>query len=151
MFSLAAEVFAHLGYLETSVDELNVFDLDSSQFVSRRDRDQAKAPRWQYNIGLNLDFSERLHGRFEIEGRDDSFFGYYHNGKIDGYTLAHASLSYELGKFSVQAWVRNLFDKDFEIHGLYFANDPRDGFAVNRSYYQFGEPRVYGVNLSYTF
>ena len=149
--SLAAGLFAHFGYLETSVDELNVFDLDSSQFVSRRNRDQAKAPRWQYNVGVNLDFNERLHGRFEIEGRDDSFFGYYHNGKIDGYTLAHASLSYELGNVTVQAWVRNLFDKDFEIHGLYFANDPRDGFAVNRSYYQFGEPRVYGVNLSYTF
>ncbi|NKB38455.1 MAG: TonB-dependent receptor [Gammaproteobacteria bacterium] len=146
-----AAFFAHLGYLETSVDELNLFELDTSQFISRRDRDQAKSPKWQYNLGLNMDFNERLHGRIEIEGRDDSFFGYYHNGKIDGYTLAHASLSYDLGRFTIQGWVRNIFDKDFEIHGLYFANDPRDGFAINRSYYQFGEPRVYGVNVSYTF
>ena len=29
-------------------------------------------------------------------------------------------------------------------------NDPRDGFAVNRVYEQFGEPRVYGVEVSWT-
>lgn len=147
----SAELFANIGYLETSVDELTVFDLDSSQFLTRSNRDQTKAPNWQYNLGVNLDFSEKLHGRFEIEGRDKSFFGYYHNGQIDGYTLAHASLSYQIGDVSLQAWVRNLFDEDYQIHGLYFANDPRDGFSINRSYYQFGEPRVYGMNVSYSF
>ncbi len=128
-----------------------MFDLDTSQFVTRSNRDQTKAPNWQYNLGFNLDFSEKLHGRFEIEGRDKSFFGYYHNGEISSYTLAHASLSYQVGNFNIQTWVRNLFDEDYQVHGLYFANDPRDGFAVNRPYYQFGEPRVYGVNLSYEF
>jgi iron complex outermembrane recepter protein len=149
--SKAAALFANIGYLETSVDELNVFDLDTSQFVTRSNRDQTKAPNWQYNLGLNLDFSEKLHGRFEVEGRDKSFFGYYHNGQLNSYTLAHASLSYKLGDITIQTWVRNLFDEDYQIHGLYFANDPRDGFAVNRSYYQFGEPRVYGLNVSYNF
>lgn len=146
-----AELFTNIGRLETSVDELTVFDLDSNQFLTRSNRDQAKAPNWQYNLGLNLDLSEKLHGRFEIEGRDKSFFGYYHNGQLDGYTLAHASLSYQIGDISLQAWVRNLFDEDYQIHGLYFANDPRDGFSVNRSYYQFGEPRMYGMNVSYSF
>ena len=49
------ELFANIGYLETSVDELTVFDLDTSQFISRSNRDQTKAPNWQYNLGLNLD------------------------------------------------------------------------------------------------
>ena len=146
-----AELFTNIGRLKTSVDELTVFDLDSNQFVTRSNREQAKAPNWQYNLGLNLDLSEKLHGRFEIEGRDKSFFGYYHNGQLNGYTLAHASLSYQIGDISLQAWGRNLFDEDHQIHGLYFANDPRDGFSVNRSYYQFGEPRMYGMNVSYSF
>jgi len=146
-----ADFFANIGYLETRVDELTVFDLDSNQFITRSNRDQAKSPNWQYNMGVTLDFSEKLRGRIEVEGRGNSFFGYYHNGIIDAYTLTHASVDYQIGKVNVQAWVRNLFDEDFQIHGLYFANDPRDGFAVNRSYYQFGEPRVYGVNLSYAF
>lgn len=146
-----AELFTNIGRLKTSVDKLTVFDLDSNQFLTRSSREQAKAPNWQYNLGLNLDLSEKLHGRFEIEGRDQSFFGYYHNGQLNGYTLAHASLSYQIGDISLQTWVRNLFDEDYQIHGLYFANDPRDGFSVNRSYYQFGEPRMYGMNVSYSF
>ena len=146
-----ADFFANIGYLETSVDELTVFDLDSSQFLTRSNRDQTKAPNWQYNFGVNLSFTEKLQGRFEVEGRDNSFFGYYHDGKIDGYTLAHASVNYQIGDFNIQAWVRNIFDEDYQIHGLYFANDPRDGFVINRSYYQFGEPRVYGMNVSYSF
>jgi outer membrane receptor protein involved in Fe transport len=51
----------------------------------------------------------------------------------------------------VQGWIRNITDKDYAVHALYFANDPREAFAVNHTYYQFGEPRVFGVNLSYSF
>ena len=145
------ELFTNIGYLETSVDEINVFDLDLFQFATRNNRDQAKAPKWQYHAGLNMRFSESLRGRVEVEGRDDSFFGYYHNGQIEGYTLVNASLNYRIGKLNIQGWVRNLFDENYEVHGLYFANDPRDFFSVNRSYYQFGEPRVYGVNFSYEY
>ncbi len=146
-----ASVFANVGYLETNVDALTVFDLDLLAFRPLRDRDQAKSPNWSYNVGLNLTFNDRLHGRVEVEGRDRQFFGYYHDGDIDPYTLAHASLSYVAGAVTVQAWVRNVFDADYDIHGLYFANDPRDAFTVNRSYYQRGEPRVFGVNLTYAF
>lgn len=144
-------VFSNIGYLETSVDELNVFDLDLNQFATRNNRDQAKAPKWQYHAGVEVNFSEKLRGRMEVEGRDDSLFGYYHNGSIDGYTLVNASLEYNFGKFNIQGWVRNLFDENYQVHGLYFANDPRDLFSVNRAYYQFGEPRVYGVNFSYQY
>ncbi len=147
----AATIFANVGYLETNVDELTVFDLDVSAFRTLSDRDQTKSPNWTYNLGVNLTFHERLHGRFEVEGRDRSFFGYYHDGEIDAYTLAHASMTYAAGPVSVQAWVRNVFDKDYDVHGLYFANDPRDVFTVNRAYFQRGEPRVYGINVNYTF
>jgi outer membrane receptor protein involved in Fe transport len=60
-------------------------------------------------------------------------------------------MTYAAGPVSVQAWVRNVFDKDYDVHGLYFANDPRDVFTVNRAYFQRGEPRVYGINVNYTF
>jgi len=146
-----AELFANVGYLETEVDSLTVFDLDTSSFRTLSNRDQTKAPNWNYNVGVNLSLHDHLHGRIEVEGRDTSFFGYYHDAEIDAYTLTHASVSYETGPVTVQAWVRNVFDTNYEVHGLYFANDPRDAFTINRAYYQRGEPRVYGVNLSYTF
>jgi iron complex outermembrane receptor protein len=145
------EIFANLGYLETEVDKLTVFDLDLLAFRTSSGRDQAKSPRWTYNAGFNFTVNDRLRGRVEVEGRDKNFFGYYHDGEIDAYTLTHASMSYSVGNVTVQAWVRNLFDANNEVHGLYFANDPRDAFSVNRSYFQRGEPRVFGVNLSYAF
>ncbi|MGK0296536.1 MAG: iron complex outermembrane receptor protein [Gammaproteobacteria bacterium] len=145
------DLFSNIGYLETRVVELTVFDLDSSQFITRNNRNQTKAPNWQYNLGINMNFTEKLHGRLEVEGQDDSFFGYYHDGKIDAFTLTHASVDYQIGKVKLQAWVHNIFNEQTQIHGLYFANDPRDGFAINRSYFQHGEPRVYGANFNYSF
>ncbi|MFP6780849.1 MAG: TonB-dependent receptor [Gammaproteobacteria bacterium] len=145
------EFFANVGYLETEVDQLTVFDLDLLAFRISSGRDQAKSPNWTYNTGFNFTVNDRLRGRVEVEGRDKNFFGYYHNGEIEAYTLTHASMSYVTGNVTIQAWVRNLFDANNEVHGLYFANDPRDVFSVNRSYFQRGEPRVFGVNLNYAF
>ncbi|MFT4582375.1 MAG: iron complex outermembrane receptor protein [Gammaproteobacteria bacterium] len=145
------DLFANVGYLETSVDRLTVFDLGTFAFRESNNRDQAKSPNWTYNVGANLSFNDRLRGRIEVEGRDENFFGYYHDGKIDAYALAHASMSYDLGPVTVQAWIRNMFNTNNQIHGLFFANDPRDAFTINRSYYQRGEPRVFGVNLNYVY
>ena len=144
-------VFANVGYLETNVDQLTVFDLDLFAFRPLTDRDQAKSPNWTYNLGMNLSFNDRLHGRFEVEGRDGNFFGYYHDGKIDAYTLAHASVSYYIGAVTIQGWMRNVFNSNYSVHGLFFGNDPRDSFSVNREYLQRGDPRAFGVNLNYTY
>ena len=146
-----ANIFANVGYLETNVERLTVFDLDRLAFRPLIDRDQAKSPNWTYNVGVNLTLNDRLRGRLEVEGRDTNFFGYYHDGEIDAYGLAHASMSYDVGPVTIQAWMRNIFGTNYAVHGLFFANDPRDAFSRNREYYQRGEPRVFGVNLNYTF
>jgi hypothetical protein len=36
------------------------------------------------------------------------------------------------------------------VHGLYFGNDPRKEY-VNEAYRQFGEPRVFGIDVRYEF
>jgi len=152
----AVRFFTGIGWLKTSVDEMTVVDLGEpgewteSTFKTIKNRDQTKAPQWQYNIGTNIYFSPRLSARFELEGRSDSFYGYYHSQKISGYSLINASVGYQLGSTTIRLWGRNLGDKDYAVHGLYFANDPRKGY-VNEAYRQFGEPRVYGVDVRYEF
>ena len=86
-----------------------------------------------------------------MEGQTESFFGYYHNETIAGYTVLNASLAWRYRSTEIRAWARNLLDDDYAVHAFYFANDPRDGFVTNRNYKQFGEPRVYGVELSWAF
>ena len=142
---------SRVGYLETNVERMTVFDLDLDDFRALEGRDQTKAPRWQYHFGLRWQIMPTLTGNVSVEGRDDSFFGFYHDERLDGYTLMNASLAYTWRGVKLRAWSRNLLNTQYAVHGLYFANDPRDGFAVNRAYEQRGEPRVYGIDMSYAF
>ncbi len=148
--SSQVELFGSLGWLETEIEEITTFDLNLDDFITRYDIDQAKSPEWQFNLGTNLAFSDRLSARLELEGRDDSFYGYYHTESVDSYILMNASLRYRLGRTEIQLWGRNLTDEDYAVHGLYFGNDPRKGW-VNESYYQYGEPRVVGISARYSF
>lgn len=150
------DLFANIGWLQTSIDAMTVVNLGEpdqptvSTISVITDRDQTKAPEWQYNIGSELRITGSLSARIEVEGRTDSRFGYYHNQKIDSYALLNASIGYQLDQLDVRLWTRNLTDKDYAVHGLYFGNDPRKNY-VNESYHQYGEPRVVGINLRYDF
>jgi outer membrane receptor protein involved in Fe transport len=143
--------FANLGYLDTEVEGLTVFDLDLNAFKSLDGRDQGRSANYQYNVGVDASLTEQLTLRLEVEGRDDYYFAYYHDSKADSYNLLNASLNYRAAKWEVHLWGRNLLDEEYQVHGLYFAADPRDGYSVNRLYQQLGEPRVIGLTTSYRF
>jgi outer membrane receptor protein involved in Fe transport len=143
-------LFASLGRLDTELDRITTFDLDLSDFVERDGIEQAKAPNWQYHIGASFAPSPRLGARIELEGRDASRFGYYHDAEIGAYRLVNASIRYRFGNTELQLWGRNLTDEEYAVHGLYFGNDPRKGW-VNETYRQLGEPRVVGLGVRHTF
>ncbi len=147
------ELFANLGWLHTDIDSIETFDLDLAQFVDKKGREQAKSPAYQYNVGTRLSFTEQWSGRLEIEGQDDSYFGYYHDGKLGDYNLLNASVQWHAQALTITLWGRNLSDENYAVHGLYFAADPRDDFGAwqNQTYLQLGEPRTYGVQLAYSF
>lgn len=147
------ELFANIGLLHAEVDSIEAYDLDQSEFVTKQNRDQAKSPNYQYNVGTRVVFNGQWSGRIEVEGRGDSYYGYYHDGKLDSYDLLNASLHWQHSNIGVTVWGRNITDKDFAVHGLYFGNDPRDDFGAfaNETYIQLGEPRTYGIELTYAF
>ncbi len=143
-------LFASLGWLDTEVDRIETYDLDLGDFVVRTGIDQARSPEFQFNVGANVRFSDRWRARIEVEGRDDNRFGYYHSGSLPSYTLLNASLVANFGSTEFRLWGRNLADEDYAVHGLYFGNDPRKGW-INETYLQYGEPRVVGVSVRYSF
>ena len=147
------QLYANLGAVHTDVDSLTVYDLDQAQFVDKNGRDQAKSPHYQYDIGTRVNLNKQWSGHLEIEGRDDTYYGYYHDGKLDDYQLLNASLQWRNDNVTITLWGRNLADEDYAVHGLYFGADPRDDFGAwqNQTYLQFGEPRTYGVALVYSF
>jgi len=141
-------LFASAGNLESEVDAITTFDLDRGDFVAKNDVEQAKSPGWQFNVGTSVNLPHGWAMRLEVAGRDDSRFGYYHDQTIGAYTLVNASVRRSIGRAELQIWGRNLTDKDYAVHGLYFGNDPRKGW-VNETYFQFGEPRVVGVSVRF--
>ena len=143
-------LFASLGWLDTEVDRIETYDLDLGDFVVRTGIEQAKSPEFQFNVGANVSFSDRWRARIEVEGRDDNRFGYYHAGSLPSYALLNASLVADFGSTEFRLWGRNLADEDYAVHGLYFGNDPRKGW-INETYLQYGEPRVVGVSVRYSF
>lgn len=144
------EFFLGLGLLKTDVEEISVFDLDLNNFRTLYKRDQVKAPAWQYTLGARFSLSERLTLNTELEARDESYFGYYHEDRLKGYRQVHASLGYALENIQLSLWARNLTNEAYAVHGLYFAADARNGWQ-NESYLQYGAPRTFGLNASYTF
>ena len=144
------QLFSSFGRLEANVDSITTYDLDAADFIVRENISQAKSPQWQYYVGADLTLTPLLSARLGLEGRDVSRFGYHHEQNLGGYDLLNASLRYRTGRTEIQLWGRNLTDKDYAVHGLYFGNDPRKGW-VNETYYQYGEPRVVGVTIKYSF
>jgi outer membrane receptor protein involved in Fe transport len=142
----ALRVWANLGLLETEFDEyLNVFGEDLSG------REQAQAPSYQYSTGGRYTFAGGAYVSLALEGKDAFYFSDRHDEQADAFHLVNASVGFERDQWTLQLWARNLTDEDYYVRGFgSFGNDPRNGYATE-PYYQFGEPRVWGATVGFTF
>lgn len=143
-------LFASLGFLDSEIKHFYILD-DNDVLVDKSGRDQAHAPRYQFNLGADWTLAEGLTSRLELDGRDEFYYSDSHDQKSNPYTLVHASVTYTQADVTVKLWGRNLGDKDYGVRGFYFANDPRDFYSVEQSYVQLGDPRTWGVTASYQF
>ncbi|MGB0691776.1 MAG: TonB-dependent receptor [Pseudomonadales bacterium] len=133
------------GWLDASFDEfINEFGEDLSG------RDQAHAPG--HMLSVNAAWED---GPWRIslsaDNKDEFYFSDRHAVKSDSYTLVNAAVSYSTASWQLTAWGRNLTDKDTYVRAFgSFGNDPRK-FYVTEPYFQYGEPRVVGVTLEFSF
>jgi iron complex outermembrane receptor protein len=139
-FSLAYS----LGYLNTEID-----DFVTQSGANQDGRDQAQAPRYQYALTGRYDVSDHWQINLGIEGKDEYFFSDSHNSQAPSQNLVNAGITYLRDQWRINAYVRNAFDKDVPVRGFEFGNDPRD-FYETHTYTQLGEPRVWGVTVTYT-
>ena len=141
--SEVVSIFANLGVLDANFDTYineNGDDLSG--------RDQAHAPGYTYNTGINID-RNNWQMNLVFEGRDGFFFSDRHNEQSDSMNLVNASVAYRKEHWQLRLWGRNLTNKDYSIRGFgSFGNDPRDGYTT-RPFVQFGEPRMIGVTGRY--
>ena len=139
------EVYGSLGLLDT---EFN--DFINAEGISLSGREQAHAPNYQYNIGVNIQPNEYWLVNLSVDGKDEFYFSDSHDEKSDSVALLNASLSYLAEDYQVKVWARNLTDEEYANRGFYFGNDPRDGYTA-KQYTQLSEPLVFGITLDYQF
>jgi iron complex outermembrane receptor protein len=112
-------------------------------------RDFSYAPRWQYSIGTRADLGAGFFVRTEVTGRDSYYFDDSHDQRSDPYSLLNASVGWRKDRWSVTAWGRNLGNESYALRGFYFGNEPPD--FPNKLYIQRGDPRAFGITVSYVF
>ena len=138
------QVSATLGYLRARFDE---YTAASGSDLSGRS--QPQAPEWMGSLGLRWQINESWLANAEWTGMDSYFFSDRHDTRSPSRQLLNGRLEWRRGVWHISLWGRNLLDETYYTRGFgSFGNDPRKAYAVE-PYYQFGEPRTYGVTLEY--
>jgi outer membrane receptor protein involved in Fe transport len=136
------DLSAALGWLHTKIDRFSLFP-------ELAGREQAHAPAYTYSLGAEYRAPAGWWGRVDVSGMDEFFFDYGHDEQSQPYALTNLRVGRDWGPWKVSLWVRNVFDREYFVRGFFFGNEPPD-FAA-KLYTRLGDPRHYGLTVSYDF
>lgn len=148
MLSDNVDTFANIGFLKTEINGITRREGDVIKTINGRE--QAHAPSYHINVGLNWQVTDNLNWLIEFDAKDEFFYSFSHEQQSDNIFITHTSLDYQIENWHVSLYARNLFDKQYANRGFFFGNDPRDGYE-GHLYEQFGEPRRVGINFQYQY
>ena len=112
-------------------------------------RDQAHAPNYSLAAGATYRHGNGLFARIDAIARDAFYFDVSHQQRSSAYRLVNVRLGYEAVDWSLEFWVRNLFDENYAVRGFYFGNEPPD--FPNELYTRQGDPRQAGITVEKRF
>lgn len=154
-YGLEAEAAWQLGRrwrLDGSIALLRTkYERFDSPTAALEGREQAHAPRYQFAVAATYRLPGGFFARFEYQGRDAFYFDDSHDQRSEPYELTHLRVGYEREHWSSSLWVRNMFDETYAVRGFYFSNDPNDPLFLPQLFTRLGDPRQYGVTISYRF
>ncbi|MGJ8693158.1 MAG: TonB-dependent receptor [Thalassotalea sp.] len=141
------EVYGALGLLKT---HLNQYTNGKGEVIAADE--QAHAPEHQLALGVNYFATDELLVNLSIENKADYKFSDSHNARSDSYTVVNAAVTYSELDWDISLWARNITDKEYQVRGFYFDNDPRaTDDDSDKIYAQLGEPAVFGLTFNYSF
>jgi iron complex outermembrane recepter protein len=113
------------------------------------DRELANAPHWQGAVNVTYRDARGAFARIDVTGMGSYYFDLPPNWTTShAYGLLNVKLGWETQKWSAYLWGRNLLNKDYAVRGFYFGDVPPN--FPNELYVQLGDPRIWGVNLTYS-
>jgi outer membrane receptor protein involved in Fe transport len=143
---LASDEFEY--FLTAGLLDAEITSFGTSE-VNLDGRNQAHAPAYTLNVGGIYRRANGFFARLDVSARDEFYFDYSHNQRSSAYELVNARLGFEADRWTVQLWMRNLFDERYAVRGFYFGNEPPD--FSNELYVRYGDPRQIGVTLDMRF
>jgi len=142
----AWQLHGSLGLLGTKIRESEKTIAVSPNAVNR---DLAHAPPYSLNIGATYTAPGGWFARLDINAIDAYYFDLSHNRQSDAYQLVNLRIGKQWDAWALSVWTRNLFDENYATRGFYFGNEPP--LFENTLYTKFGDPRSYGITLSYDY
>jgi outer membrane receptor protein involved in Fe transport len=112
-------------------------------------REQAHAPQYQYDFGVEYKGTSGFFARVDFAGLDDFYFDASHDERAPSRVLTHLKAGFSGNRWRAEVWVRNVFDRYYSQRGFQFGLEPPD-FTPTR-YVQAGDPRHAGLTVAYTF
>lgn len=151
------EIRAALGLMSSEYVELSLHATSSTRNCCVGNQ-LIQAPDYNGSLGIDWRFAHTAAGDLQLmlEGNyyAKQYFDAYNTERIaqGAYGIANARVSFKSAAnrgFDVAAWVKNLTNEKYIAYGLN-QNDPDTG-ALGFDYGLVGEPRTYGVDLTYRF
>jgi len=137
------ELYANAGLLDAEFEDFVTPQVDLSG------RAQAHAPDYTLAAGASFRHPNGVFARLDVTARDAFYFDVSHDQRSQPYELVSGRVGYETDRWSVQLWVRNLFDRRYAVRGFYFGNEPPD--FPDTLYTRAGDPRQLGVTFDMNF
>jgi iron complex outermembrane receptor protein len=154
------------GYLDASVEELpSQFD-----FFDEDDAGTPYSPENSLSLGLDWNIAQTGYGTWGLNVTYtylDEYVPYFDPdqnaaSEIDSRSLLNARLALteipvgDSGNLEIALWGQNLTDEDYRINTIPFGGvdqrvDPNGGSGVGWTTSYFGDPQMYGVDVTYSF
>ena len=110
-------------------------------------RESAHSPNYNYQTEISFNHDIGLFGDIIITGVDSYFYDDQKNSTSNPYNLVHLNTGFNLRKFTLSFWIKNLLDKRYAIRGYIFDLD----YTGVKLYTAYGNPRTIGASIEYSF
>ena len=152
--SLAWQVSDHwqlhgsLGLLDSEIDR---YELEREADIegSLIGREFAHAPPYTLNLGASYANAQGWVARVDFNAMGSFYFDYSHDEKSGDRRTVNLKFGRQWDRWAIYGWVRNLFDEDYYTRGFSFGLEP-PWFERTR-YTRLGDPRHYGVTVTYRY
>ncbi|MEC8614734.1 MAG: TonB-dependent receptor [Verrucomicrobiota bacterium] len=125
---------ANLGIMETELDATS--------------RDVSNAPALTYSARIDYRPINGLFAGVELVGSDEYYESNSHNEKRSSYAVVNGSIGYQIERWTITLWAKNLLDETYEERVFLFDNYDPDGLGEQR-YQAPSAPRSFGVTANY--